>query len=59
MSHGLVLTTARASMTGFSESLEALQNTGPWDFRQSQFVDTRYTLGYTWWFLSDACKMFC
>ena len=31
---------------------KALQNTGPPDFRQSQFVDTRYTLGYTWWFLS-------
>ena len=31
---------------------KALQNTGPQDFRQSQFVDTRYTRGYTWWFLS-------
>ena len=33
---------------------KALQNTGPCDFRQSQFVDTRYTRGYTWWFLAGA-----
>ena len=31
---------------------KALQNTGLQDFRQSQFVDTRYTLGYTSWFLT-------
>jgi len=33
---------------------KALQNTGLPDFRQSHFVDTPYTLGYTSWFLSDA-----
>jgi hypothetical protein len=37
-----------------SASRKALQNTGLLDFRQSQFVDTRYTLGYTWWFLPSA-----
>jgi hypothetical protein len=31
---------------------KALQNTGLRDFRQYQFVDTHYTQGYTWWFLS-------
>ena len=30
---------------------KALQNTGLPDFRQSHFVDTPYTLGYTSWFL--------
>ena len=37
-----------------AKSHKALQNTGLWDLRQSQFVDTRYTLGYTWWFLATA-----
>jgi hypothetical protein len=35
-----------------SRERKALQNTGLRDFRQSQFVDTRYTLGYTWGFLA-------
>ena len=37
-----------------TKSHKALQNTGLCDLRQSQFVDTRYTLGYTWWFLATA-----
>src|SRR5438045_5564690 len=37
-----------------TKSHKALQNTGLRDLRQSQFVDTRYTLGYTWWFLVTA-----
>src|SRR5437870_350380 len=43
----------RAAQTSRSVSREALQNTGPYDFRQPQFVDTRNTPGYTWWFLPD------
>jgi|SRR5215208_2003675 len=35
-----------------NKSLKALQNTGPRDFRQSYFVDTRYTHGYSSWFLT-------
>jgi len=35
-----------------TKSWKALQNTGPPDFRQSYFVDTRYTRGYSSWFLS-------
>jgi hypothetical protein len=48
---GIITTQAR---TTFTKSHKALQNTGLWDLRQSQFVDTRYTLGYTWWFLATA-----
>jgi hypothetical protein len=39
-------------------SLKALQNTGPQDFRQSYFVDTRYTHGYSSWFLTVTAE-FC
>jgi len=35
-----------------TKSQKALQNTGPPDFRQSYFVATRYTHGYSSWFLS-------
>jgi len=46
------------SYIALSEYWIALQNTGRRDLRQSQFVDTRYTLGYTSWFLSERCNMF-